>query len=186
MSGGAWLTQDPVLLGRTGLLTQVCPDDNDVALRALYPVQLWPPVQGSGSGEGAEESTWVTVIGRPCAPSACCRKCLALGTRGRRAQLTCYSVLPPQLDSIHGSCILGPSAGEDALHWAQLGLSSSIGQLGETWPGSALGLPIPWIPGRCSPVAKFPLIHLCPNQEGHEARNPRGSTVVHQTRSKLF
>ena len=26
----------------------------------------------------------------------------------------------------------GPSAGEDALHWAQLGLSSSIGQLGET------------------------------------------------------
>ena len=57
MSGGAWLTQDPVLLGRTGLLTQVCPDDNDVALRALYPVQLWPPVQGSEGGEGPAEST---------------------------------------------------------------------------------------------------------------------------------
>ena len=57
MSGGAWLTLDPVLLGRTGLLTQVCPDDNDVALRALYPVQLWPPVQGSEGGEGPAEST---------------------------------------------------------------------------------------------------------------------------------
>ena len=55
MSGGAWLTQDPVLPGRMGLLTQVCADDNDVVLRALHPVQLWPPVQGSEGGEGAGE-----------------------------------------------------------------------------------------------------------------------------------
>ena len=30
MSGGAWLTQDPVLPGRTGLLAQVCAEDKDV------------------------------------------------------------------------------------------------------------------------------------------------------------
>ena len=35
MSGGAWLTQDPVLPGRTGLLTQVSADDNDVEPRTL-------------------------------------------------------------------------------------------------------------------------------------------------------
>ena len=57
MSGGAWLTQDPVLPGRMGLLTQVCADDTDVVLRALHPVQLGPPVQGSEGGEGAAEST---------------------------------------------------------------------------------------------------------------------------------
>ena len=45
MSGGTWLTQDHVLLGRTGLLTQVCADDNDVVLRAPSLVHLWPPVQ---------------------------------------------------------------------------------------------------------------------------------------------
>ncbi|KAM9693307.1 LOW QUALITY PROTEIN: microcephalin-like [Dama dama] len=64
MSGGARLTQDPVLPGRTGLLTQVCAEDNDVALSALHPVQLWPPVRGSEVGrEGAEESTWVRPAG---------------------------------------------------------------------------------------------------------------------------
>ena len=52
MSGGAWLTQDPVLPGRTGLLTQVCADDNDVVLKAPSLVHLWPPVQGSESEEG--------------------------------------------------------------------------------------------------------------------------------------
>ena len=57
MSGGAWLTQDPVLPGRTGHLTQVCADDNDVALRAPSLVHVWPPVQGSEGGEGAAEST---------------------------------------------------------------------------------------------------------------------------------
>ena len=125
-------------------------------------------------GRVQKRAPGVTVIGRPCAPIACCRKCLALGTSGRLVQLTCYSVLPPQLYSIHGSCILGPSAGEDALHWAQLGLSSSVGQLGETWPGSALGLPIPWIPGRCSPVAKLPLIHLSLNREVRKPYLPQG------------
>ena len=30
MSGGAWLTQDLVLPGRTGLLTQVCAGDKDM------------------------------------------------------------------------------------------------------------------------------------------------------------
>ena len=52
MSGGAWLTQDPVLPRRTGLLTQVCADDNDVVLKASSLVHLWPPVQGSESEEG--------------------------------------------------------------------------------------------------------------------------------------
>ena len=53
MLGGAWLTQDPVLLGRTGLLTQVCAEDNDLVLSTLlHPVQLWPPVQGSESDVG--------------------------------------------------------------------------------------------------------------------------------------
>ena len=52
MSGGAWLTQDPVLPGRMGLLTQVCADDNDVVLKAPSLVHLWPPVQGSESEEG--------------------------------------------------------------------------------------------------------------------------------------
>ena len=57
MSGGTWLTQDPVLSGRTRLLTQVCADDNDVVLRAPFLVHLWPPVQGSESEEGAEEGS---------------------------------------------------------------------------------------------------------------------------------
>ena len=48
MSGGAWLTQDPVLPGRTGLLAQVCAGDSGLVLSALlHPVHLWPPVQGS-------------------------------------------------------------------------------------------------------------------------------------------
>ena len=137
-------------------------------------------------GRVQKRAPGVTVIGRPCAPIACCRKCLALSTSGRLAQLTCYSVLPPQLDSIHGTCILGPSAGEDALHWAQLGLSSSVGQLGETWPGSALRLPIPWIPGRCSPVAKLPRIHLCPNQGGAGSQKSPWEHCRPQARSKSF
>ena len=77
MSGGAWLTKDPVLLGRTGLLTQVCADDNDVVLRSCSLVQLWLPVQGSESEEGAAKSTW-----GPSERQAICFKCLLQETLG--------------------------------------------------------------------------------------------------------
>ena len=57
MSGGSWLTQDAVLPGRTGLLTQVCAADNDVALRTPSFVHLWPPVHESEREEGTEEGS---------------------------------------------------------------------------------------------------------------------------------
>ena len=53
MSGGAWLTQDPGLPGRTGLLAQVCSEDSDLVLRAPSLDHLCLPVQGSESEEGA-------------------------------------------------------------------------------------------------------------------------------------
>ena len=65
MSGGAWLTQDPVLPGRTGLLTQVCADDNDVVLKAPSLVHLWPPVQGSESEEGDRGGQQALAAGTP-------------------------------------------------------------------------------------------------------------------------
>ena len=51
MSGGAWLTQDPVLPGRTGLLTQVSADDNDVEPRTL-PCSALASCAGKGEGRG--------------------------------------------------------------------------------------------------------------------------------------
>ena len=65
MSGGAWLTQDPVLPGRTGLLTQVYADDNDVVFRAPSLVHLWPPVQGSESEEGDRGGQQALAAGTP-------------------------------------------------------------------------------------------------------------------------
>lgn len=40
--------------GRTGLLHQVCADDNDVVLSGPSLSTSWPPVQGSESEEGTE------------------------------------------------------------------------------------------------------------------------------------
>ena len=55
MSGGAWLTQDPVLPGRMGLLTQVCVDDNDVVLRTVPCSALASCAGKSEQGEGSRE-----------------------------------------------------------------------------------------------------------------------------------
>ena len=125
--------------------------------------------------EGAEESTWGHSDRQ-----AMCSKCLLQEVLGSWYQQKTGSThlflsCPHSWILFTAPASLCPSAGEDALHLAQLGLSSSIGQLGETWPVSALGLPIPWIPARCSPLAKLPLRHLSPNQEGQEARNPMGA-----------
>ena len=125
--------------------------------------------------EGAEESTWGHSDRQ-----AMCSKCLLQEVLGSWYQQKTGSThlflsCPHSWIVFTAPASLCPSAGEDALHLAQLGLSSSIGQLGETWPVSALGLPIPWIPARCSPLAKLPLRHLSPNQEGQEARNPMGA-----------
>ena len=120
MSGGAWLTQDPVLPGRTGLLTQVCADDDDVALNALHPVQLWPPVRGSEVGrEGAEESTWVMVRGRSGAPRAFCMKLLGLGKsrRGDGLSSPAPCVCPLSQLVLTAPASLGPSAGKMLSTW---------------------------------------------------------------------
>ena len=83
-------------------------------------------------------------------------------------------VLSPDLASIHGICIFRSLYWEDALHVVQLGLLASNGQLAVTWPLSALGLPTPQVPGRCSPVAKLPLIHLSPNRGDRKPDLPPG------------
>lgn len=73
-------------------------------------------------------------------------------------------VLSPELASIHGIHAFRSLYWEDALHVVQLGPLASNGQLAVTWPLIALGLNSR-VPGRCSPVAKLPLIHLSPNRE---------------------
>ena len=89
----------------------------------------------------------------------------SLGTSRRWGRLNSPAPLcpVPELASIHGISIFRSLCWEDALHVVQLGLLASNGQLAVTWPLSALGLPNPWVPGRCSPVAKLPRIHLIPN-----------------------
>ena len=82
----------------------------------------------------------VTVTGRPCAPSACSRKCLALGISRRLAQLTCCSVLPPQLDSIHGTCIFW------SLCWGRCSPLGTAGTLILNWPIRWDGLGVHWDP----------------------------------------
>ena len=85
------------------------------------------------------------VRGRSGAPRAFCRKLLGLGkSRTVWAQLTCSLCLSPQPAGTHGTCIFGSLCWEDALHLAQLGFAASNGQLGETWPLSAVGLPTPY------------------------------------------
>ena len=83
-------------------------------------------------------------------------------------------VLSPELASIHGICIFRSLYWEDALRVVQLGLLASNDQLAVTWPLSALGLPTPRIPGRCSPVAKLPLIPLSPNRGDRKPDLPPG------------
>ena len=83
-------------------------------------------------------------------------------------------VLSPELASIHGICIFRSLYWEDVLCVVQLGLLASNGQLAVTWPLSALGLPTPQVPGRCSPVAKLPLIHLSPNRGDRKPDLPPG------------
>ena len=83
-------------------------------------------------------------------------------------------VLSPELASIHGIYVFRSLYWEDALHVVQLGLLASNGQLAVIWPLIALGLPTPWVPERCSPVAKLPLIHLSPNRGVRKPNLPPG------------
>ena len=83
-------------------------------------------------------------------------------------------VLSPELASIHGIYVFRSLYWEDALHVVQLGPLASNGQLAVTWPLIALGLPTPRVPGRCSPVAKLPLIHLSPNRGVRKPDLPPG------------
>lgn len=67
----------------------------------------------------------------------------------------------------------------------------AAGTLGLKWPISCYlasdctGTPNSRVPGRCSPVAKLPLIHLSPNRGVRKPDLPPGVLGVHPMGSKL-
>ena len=139
MSGGAWLTQDPVLLQRTGLLTR----------SVLLLMWCWGPPPLSVQGSEREEGTQGE------AGSGCRNSWVLIEAEQGMDSVTWLSTL----SAIWAICQVPVPEGHSAqkMLFAGLGLEASNGQLGETWASEYTGTHSPLGPRSCNPVANHPL-----------------------------
>ena len=172
MSGGAWLTQDPVIPGRTGLLT-----------RSVLMIMMWhwEPPPSSTSGLLCREVR-VRKWQRRAAGSGCRNSWVLIEAEQGMDSVTWLSTL----SAIWAICQVPVPEGHSAqkMLFSGLGLEASNGQLGETWASECTGTHNPLGPRSCNPVAICPLMHLSPVQ-GRQEDHREPWVWVGQTVEKL-